>query len=84
MNMKVGYLIGAVFMTVIILIISFQNFASNASFYMFFNIQNMPMTLPILILSVLGMVAGSLYTLFLQSAVAEKKEEQHEENEGEF
>jgi uncharacterized integral membrane protein len=79
--MKNLTLIGAVGITVIILIIAFQNFASQAAVYMFFNLKSTPLTLPLLFMSILGMVAGSLYTIFIQSAT---KKEEKEENGEEF
>jgi len=82
--MKVGYLLGAVAITVMIVIIAFQNITTSSSFVMFFNIDNTPMTMPIIFLTVMGMISGSLYTLFVQSALNQKSEERREEQEGNF
>ena len=82
--MKTGYLIMAVVITVLLLIIAFQNIQTNASFIMFFSFKNMPMTFPVLVLSILGMTAGSFYTLAILSAVGKRKEEIHEEESSEF
>lgn len=82
--MKIGYLVGAVSMTVLILIIGFQNITANTPFWMFFEAKSMPMTFPILFLSVFGMIAGSLYTLFIQSVIKKKSDETQESNEGDF
>ena len=82
--MKISYLIGAVAVTIVILIIAFQNIAINTSFWMFFDVKNLPMTIPILFLSVFGVIAGALYTLFLQSVIAKKREDDREESEGDF
>ena len=82
--MKIRYLIGAVAITVGLLIIAFQNIQTNASFVMFFSFKSMPMTFPVLVLAVLGMVAGLLYTLAIQSMLSKKEKEIREEEEGEF
>lgn len=82
--MKVNYLIAAVAITVILLIIAFQNIRTNASFVMFFSFKNMSMTFPVLFITVFGMAAGSLYTLAIQSMLNKKKEEIREEEESEF
>lgn len=42
------------------------------------------MTFPILLISIMGMIAGSLYTMFLKSMITEKKEEREEEVDTEF
>ncbi len=82
--MKTGYLITAVVLTVILLIVAFQNIQTSASFVMFFSFKNMPMTFPVLFLSVLGMAAGSFYTLAVQSMLDKKQEEIQEEENSEF
>lgn len=82
--MKISYLISAVIITIVILIIAFQNISIRTSFWMFFDVKNLPMTIPILFLSVFGMISGTLYTLFLQSVIAKKKEDDREESEGDF
>ena len=82
--MKIVYLLAAAGITIAILIIAFQNIAVTTQFWMFFKAENIPMTLPIMFLTVFGMVAGSLYTLFIQSVWSKKVELEREENEGEF
>ena len=82
--MKIGYLIGAVAITVVLLIVAFQNIQTNASFVMFFSFKSMPMTFPVLVLTVFGMIAGSLYTLAIQSMLDKKQEEIREEEDSEF
>ena len=82
--MKLGYLISALVISVVLLIIAFQNISTSSSFWMFLESKNMPMTFPVLVLSALGMVAGSLYTLAIQSALHKKEEERHEEETSEF
>lgn len=77
--MKIGYLVGAISLTVLILIIAFQNITMKSSFVMFFNIESTPMTFPILLISVISMIAGALYTMFLKSMIIEKKEEREED-----
>ena len=82
--MKTGYLIGALVITVILLIIAFQNISTSASFVMFFQVENVSMTFPVLFLSALGMAAGSLYTIAIQSALNKKEEEVRESENSEF
>ena len=82
--MKISYLIGAVTFTVLILIIAFQNITVRSSFVLFFSIENTSMTLPILFLSVVGMIAGALYTLFLKSIISEKEDQREENSDVEF
>ncbi len=73
--MKNIALIVAVAITVVILIIAFQNIRTMAPFVMFFNFESTPLTLPILFMSILGMISGALYTIFLRSAVKKSTEE---------
>ena len=82
--MKTGRLILAVVITVILLIVVFQNIQTVTQFRMLFSIKSVGMGFPILILIVLGMVAGALYTLAIQSALSEKKEESQGEASDEF
>lgn len=82
--MKTGYLISAVAITVLILIIAFQNIQNKVSIEMLFNMKNVSLALPILILVVLGIAAGSLYTLAIQSMINQKQTEMREDEESEF
>ena len=82
--MKVNYLISATVITVILLIIAFQNIQTKASFEMLFHLNNVSMAPSILILSILGMTAGSFYTLAIKSMLNRKQEEILEEEENKF
>ncbi|MBU1089625.1 hypothetical protein KKF38_02425 [Patescibacteria group bacterium] len=82
--MKIRYLVGAMAITLVLLIIAFQNIQTNASFVMFFSFKSMPMTFPVLVLTVFGMAAGSLYTLAIQSILNKKEKEIREEEGSEF
>ncbi len=82
--MKNLALIVAVSITVIILIIAFQNIRTISPFVMFFSFDSTPLTLPILFVSILGMVAGSLYTVFLRSAVKKSAEEDEDSSDDQF
>ncbi|MFH0776602.1 MAG: hypothetical protein V1936_03260 [Patescibacteria group bacterium] len=79
-----SYLITALVITVVLLIIAFQNIQTSASFVMFFSFKSMPMTLPVMFISVLGIAAGALYTLAIQSAINKKQEELRDEANNEF
>ncbi len=82
--MKTGYLISAVVITVILLIIASQNIQTTASFEMLVHLNNASLAPSILILSVLGMISGTLYTLAIQSMLNKRQEEIHESEESEF
>lgn len=82
--MKIGSLISAVAITMAILIVAFQNISVTTQFWMFFQAESVPMTLPIMFLAAAGMVAGALYTIFIQSVLAKRTEIEQEENEGDF
>jgi hypothetical protein len=82
--MKTGYLIAAVVITVLLLIIAFQNIQTHASFIMFFSFKNMSMTFPVFMLSVLGMAAGAFYTLAILSMVDKRREDFRDEEGSEF
>jgi len=82
--MKLGYLITAITLSVVLLIIAFQNIQTHATFVMFFSFQNMQMTLPVLFLTFVGMVSGALYTLAIQSALSAKRDKKRKDEMGEF
>ena len=82
--MKIGYLISALVITVIILIIAFQNIQTTASFVIFFSFKSVPMTLPVMLISAMGLAAGALYTLAIQSAINKKAEELKEDLDSQF
>jgi len=64
-----------------LLIIAFQNVTTKSQFWMFFDSKNMSMAFPVIVISVVGMIIGSLFTLFFQSLLSEKDEiVQKEEN----
>jgi uncharacterized integral membrane protein len=71
-------LITAVGITVVILIVAFQNIRTFASFIFFFGFQNKSLTLPILLIAILGMIAGALYANFLHGAVKNAAEQDDE------
>jgi len=74
MKRKTGFLVFALILSVVLLIIAFQNVTTKSQFWMFFESKSMPMAFPVLVISVVGMITGSLFTLYLQSLVGEKKE----------
>jgi uncharacterized membrane protein YdfJ with MMPL/SSD domain len=81
---KNNYLIAAIILTVVIIIILFQNLGAKASYSILFNSMNLSVAFLILVITVFGMAAGALYTIFIQSAFQEKIEEQKEEEETGF
>lgn len=76
---KMHYLISAVAITVLILIIAFQNITTTASFVMLFSFKSIVLFFPIFFIAVLGIAAGSLYTLFIQSLLEKKDDSDIEE-----
>ncbi len=64
--MKTGYLIGAVVITVLLLTVSFHNLQTSVDFETLFGTKNASLGFSILILVVLGIAAGSLYTLAIR------------------
>ena len=82
--MKIGYLVTALVITVLLLIIAFQNIRTSASFVMFFSFKSVMMTVPVMIISALGIAAGVFYTLAIQSAINKKAEELREELDSQF
>jgi uncharacterized integral membrane protein len=82
--MKTGYLISAVTITVLLLIIAFQNIQNSTSVEMLFSMRSVSLGFPILIIVVLGMAAGSLYTIAIQSILSKKQSEIREDEESEF
>lgn len=68
-------LISAVTITVVILIVAFQNIRTYASFIFFFGFDNKSLTLPLLLIAILGMIAGALYANYLRGAVKSVQEE---------
>ena len=82
--MKIGYLISAITITVLILIITFQNVPTKANFAIFFGASNMSMAMPVILISILGGAAGVLYTLAIHSAINKKEVELHDELDNQF
>ncbi len=74
MKRKTGFLVAAIILSVVLLIIAFQNVTTRSQFWMFFESKSMPMAFPALALSVVGMVVGALFTLYFQSLIGEKKD----------
>lgn len=81
---KTKYLIGAVTTTVLIIIIAFQNISMSAQFWVLFQAKNASLLILIFMVAVLGMIAGALYTIFIQSMVQKKQQLDHDETESEF
>lgn len=81
--MKFGYLALALVITVVILIIAFQNIATMGMFSVFFKSVNMSFTLPIFFVSALGMLAGVFYTVFFQKLFQDETPEDDDED-GDF
>ncbi|MCF7845906.1 MAG: hypothetical protein K9L85_01585 [Candidatus Peribacteraceae bacterium] len=82
--MKISYLVSALVITVVLLIIAFQNIRTTAAFVMFFSFKSVTMTIPVMLISVLGIAAGVLYTLAIQSAINKKAEELRDELDSQF
>ena len=84
MKRKNIYLVMAIVLSVLLLIIAFQNISIKSQFWMFFNSKSMPMAFPVFVISLVGMVVGSLFTLFVQSVLSEKEEITREEEDTTF
>jgi len=82
--MRSLYFTSAIIITVLLLIIAFQNIQNTARLQMLFALENVSLTFPIMLIAILGMVTGSLYTLAVQSAISAAAEEQREEEESDF
>ncbi|MFH0833968.1 MAG: hypothetical protein V2A63_01085 [Patescibacteria group bacterium] len=82
--MKISYLISALVITVVLLIIAFQNIQTNAGFSMFFSFKSVTLAFPIMLVSSLGIAAGVLYTLAIQSAINKKAEDLRDELDSQF
>ncbi|MFH0834334.1 MAG: hypothetical protein V2A63_03015 [Patescibacteria group bacterium] len=82
--MKVGYLISALGITVVLLIIFFQNVQTAASFALFFGFKNVNLSFPLMLVAVLGITAGALYTLAIQSMINKRAEELRDELDSQF
>ncbi len=82
--MKTSYLVGALIITVLLLIIVFQNVNNSAAFALFFSFNNVTLAVPVVLISGLGIAAGALYTMAIQSAINKKTEEMHEDLNSQF
>ncbi len=82
--MKTHYLIAAIVLTVVLIIIAFQNIQTQAPFVIFFSFKSVRMTLPVLFLSSVGMAAGALYAIAIRSAIDKKMEDIRQEENAEF
>lgn len=82
--MKTGYLVGAVVITILLLIIAFLNIQNAASVETLFGTKSISLGFPILIIVVLGITAGSLYTLAIQSMLGKKQVETPEGEDSEL
>lgn len=71
--MKIAALFGALILTVVLLIVAFQNIAVSASVYIFFGSLSMPLTVPILITAFVAGFTGALYTIFVQAVLRENQ-----------
>lgn len=85
--MKFFYLIGALMLTVVILIISFQNFSAMCTeLVVFFTpvSTQTPPTILIFVIALIGMIAGAFYFGFFQSLLRGdgSAEEESPEEEG--
>lgn len=75
--MKAFYLIGSLFLTVVILIIAFQNFGSSFNgFTVFFTQIDSNGTLIVFGISLLGIFAGGFYFGFLNSLLKGDKDDE--------
>ncbi|MFA6457828.1 MAG: hypothetical protein WCV72_00370 [Patescibacteria group bacterium] len=82
--MKTSYLVGALIITVLLLIIVFQNINNSAAFALFFSFDNVVLAVPIILISGMSVAAGALYTLAIKSAIDKKTEEMHEDLNSQF
>jgi uncharacterized integral membrane protein len=76
--MKTGYLVGAVVITVLLLTVSFRNLQTSVDFETLFGTKSASLGFSILILMVLGITAGSLYTLAVRPMFDAKPPEESE------
>jgi uncharacterized integral membrane protein len=81
---KTKYLIGAVAVTVLIIIIAFQNISSSAQFWILFQAKNASLLILIFLVAALGMLAGVMYTIFIQSMLDKKQALDHDEADSDF
>jgi uncharacterized integral membrane protein len=82
--MKTGYLISAVAITVLLLTVSFRNLQTSVDFETLFGTKSASLGFSILILVVLGIAAGSLYTLAIRPMFNAKPTEKSENESSEL
>lgn len=79
--MKIFYLTGSIILTVLLLILSFENIGSQCSGLLFFftTVESGP-TITLMGMAVLGIITGAFYHAFIGKITAAPEDDDGEEN----